>query len=134
MYQPAVKRLFDHLQPSQVPNVASLLAQALRGKLGSKVRARDERPHGRGVRGLTGGRSPLALRARGEQSEVSGSCSGHCVGHAWAGSGACSGNARDKFFVLLILSLHLQRAKQKDITDPASADESLVRIGFRQPS
>jgi hypothetical protein len=30
MYQPAVKRLFEHLQPSQVPNVASLLAQALK--------------------------------------------------------------------------------------------------------
>ena len=33
MYQMAVKRLFDHLQPSQVPNVASLLAQALSGNL-----------------------------------------------------------------------------------------------------
>ena len=30
MHQPAVKRLFDHLQSSQAPNVASLLAQALR--------------------------------------------------------------------------------------------------------
>ena len=30
MYQPAVKQLFDHLQPSQMPKVASLLAQALR--------------------------------------------------------------------------------------------------------
>jgi len=29
MYPPGVKRLFDHLQPSQVRNVASLLAQAL---------------------------------------------------------------------------------------------------------
>ncbi len=29
MYQPTVKRLFDRLQPSQVRNVASLLAQAL---------------------------------------------------------------------------------------------------------
>ncbi len=28
MYPPGVKRLFDHLQPSQVRNVASLLAQA----------------------------------------------------------------------------------------------------------
>src|SRR4028118_1522211 len=30
MYQPAVKRLFEHLQPSQERNVASQLAQALK--------------------------------------------------------------------------------------------------------
>ena len=40
MYQPAVKRLFDHLQPSQVPNVASLLAQALIHRIADKRSSR----------------------------------------------------------------------------------------------